>query len=97
MSAAHAKTSPSTRYRRPKPGDVEQLKRLIWVSLTTLETELRTESDAPKTDHAAQICRISHAISQAAQVYLRCLETSELEKRLQVLEKVGTQPLTWAA
>ncbi len=93
---SHEKKPARTRLRRRKAGDVQQLKALVWHTLTTLEVELRSESDAPETDRA-QLCRLAHAISQASQVYLRCLETSELEKRLQVLEKVGTQPLEWAA
>lgn len=72
--------------RRPKPGTVKQLTSVLWRAITHLEAHLDATVTSDKVD-ALELCKLSHALSQAAGVYLKALEVGELEARLEALEK----------
>jgi hypothetical protein len=65
--------------RRRKPGDLGQLRRVLWASL--LEVEQLVASTNPDRK-----IRAAHALSTLAGTYLRALQVHELEARLVRLE-----------
>lgn len=67
------------RKRRPKPGDIVALRRILWQALCEVET-LLTEDD---TDTKL---RSASALATLGGVYLRAVELSELERRVAALE-----------
>jgi transcriptional regulator of aromatic amino acid metabolism len=72
--------------RRPKPGTVRQLSAVLWQAITHLEAHLDTTATAEQVD-TAELCKLTHALSQSAATYLKTVETGELEARLEALEK----------
>lgn len=81
--------------RRPKPGTVKQLTAVLWQAVTRLEEALEDmrplepiipDSRAYSADEIATICKLTHAMSQAASTYLKALEVGELEARVEALE-----------
>jgi hypothetical protein len=76
------------RKRRTKPGKLPDLVRVVWQALIEAESVLqRTNGDNPEL-----ALKAVHAISQAAGMYVRLLETSDFERRLQALEAKGGTP-----
>jgi hypothetical protein len=67
--------------RRPKPGTVKQLTSVLWRAITHLETHLDTTVSAGEVD-TAELCKLTHALSQSAATYLKAVEVGELEARL---------------
>lgn len=90
MSAQHGKTP---RKRRPKPGDIASLRRVLWSAIRQVEELLELE-DPEMTLKAVS------ALSTAAGVYLKCTEAHELVARLEALEAKASewsQSRKWAA
>ncbi len=88
------------RKRRPKPGTVKQLTSVLWRAITHLETHLDVTARADEVD-TAELCKLTHALSQSAATYLKAVEVGELETRLETLEKaqagMTSTPQQWAA
>lgn len=87
------------RKRRPRAGTVKQLTAVLWRAITHLEAHLETTAQAEVVD-TAELCKLTHAVAQAAGVYLKAIETGELEARIEALERVQTaqtSPPRWAA
>jgi hypothetical protein len=88
------------RTRRGKPGTVKQLTAVLWQAIGKLEHHLADVADAETVD-TAELCRLTHAMSQAAGVYLKALEVGDFESRLEALEAAQAaeqgKPLGWAA
>ena len=87
------------RSRRPKPGTVKQLSAVLWQAITHLEEHLNKTASAETVD-TAELCKLTHALSQSASTYLKAVEVGELEARLEALEKAQTvqdTPERWAA
>lgn len=88
------------RRRRTKPGTVKQLTTVLWQAITHLETHLNGAIEADEVD-TAELCKLTHALSQSASTYLKALEVGELEARVEALEQAQeTQPRKlgrWAA
>lgn len=88
------------RKRRPKPGTVKQLTAVLWRAITHLETHLDSTTSAEEVD-TADLCKLTHALSQSASTYLKAVEVGEFEARLEALEKAqaATQDTAhrWAA
>ena len=88
------------RLRRPKPGTVKQLSAVLWQAITHLEAHLETTAAADEVD-TAELCKLTHALSQSASTYLKAVEVGELEARLEALEKAQATlqdaPGRWAA
>lgn len=84
--------------RRPKPGTVKQLTSVLWRAITHLETHLDATASSDKVD-TAELCKLTHALSQSAATYLKAVEVGELEARLETLEKAQavTHGHRWAA
>jgi len=55
-----------------------------------LEGHLDTSATAEEPD-TAELCRLTHALSQSASTYLKALEVGELEARVQALEAAHTE------
>jgi hypothetical protein len=72
--------------RRPKAGTVKQLTSVLWRALTHLEAHLDAIATAEEVD-TSELCKLTHALSQSAGVYLKALEVGEFEARLQALER----------
>ena len=73
----------SQRLRRRKPGDLGQLRRVLWEVLLEAESLARTGS--PETRLKAM-----HALGTLSGSYLKALEAHELERRVRELEaRVG--------
>jgi transcriptional regulator of aromatic amino acid metabolism len=82
--------------RRGKPGNVKQLTAVLWRAMSRLEEALDDLQPAepllPGVLRAyseptiATLCKLTHAMSQAAGTYLKALEVGELEARLAALE-----------
>ncbi len=73
------------RKRRPEPGTVKQLTSVLWSAIVKLEEHLTLTADAEEVD-TGELCKLSHALSQSAATYLKCIETGELEARVAALE-----------
>ncbi len=74
------------RKKRAKPGTVAQLTSVLWKAIGHLETHLDATAQAETTD-TAELCRLTHALSQSAATFLKAIETGELEARLAALEQ----------
>ena len=73
------------RKRRPKPGTVKQLTAVLWRAITHLEEHMNSAAEAQEVD-TAELCKLTHALSQSASTYLKALEVGELEARVEALE-----------
>lgn len=82
----HLARQEKKRSRRPKPGTVKQLTSVLWRAITHLETHLDTTARADEVD-TAELCKLTHALSQSAATYLKAVGVGELEARLEALEK----------
>ncbi len=72
----------SKRLRRSKPGDLGQLRRVLWRVLLEVEQIASSKSDNTEKLRAA------HALATLAGSYVKVLEMSSLETRLDALEAV---------
>ncbi len=81
---------PAKRMRRKKPGTVADLSSTLWRAISHLEWHLDDTAKAEQPD-TSELCKLSHALSQAAGVYLKALEVGELEQRLEALEKAQSE------
>ena len=79
--------------RRPKPGTVKQLTSVLWSAISKLEEHLTADAEEVDT---AELCRLSHALSQSASTYLKALEVGEFEARLEALESTMTPSDTYS-
>ncbi|MCA9840191.1 MAG: hypothetical protein KC422_24995 [Trueperaceae bacterium] len=68
-----------------KPGDIKDITSVLWSAIVRLEQHLVavTESDTDTNE----LCKLTHAMSQAASTYIKALEVGEYEARLTELEK----------
>lgn len=64
------------RKRRPKPGDVQALRRVLWAAIRRVEEVIDTSGTT------TTVLRAVSALSTAAGVYLKAAEVGELEERL---------------
>ncbi len=85
-----------------KPGDVGQLASVLWRAVKHLERHLDEVATSEAEDSRTELCKLVHALSQSAGVYLRALEVGQLEERIGALEaaqKAQTEQGTgrWAA
>jgi hypothetical protein len=74
------------RKRRSKPGDLAQLRAVLWQ--TILEVEGLLDTRPPSND---LVLRSAHALAQLAGTYTKLVETADLEKRLVALEAAMSQ------
>ncbi len=68
------------RKRRRKPGDLTQLRAVLWQ--TILEVEQLLADDCPPE----RVLRAGHCLAQLAGAYSKLVETIDLEQRIQQLE-----------
>lgn len=71
--------------RKLKPGDIKDITGVLWSAIVKLEQHL-TEVTESYTD-TNELCKLTHAMSQAASTYIKALEVGEYEARLTELEK----------
>ena len=71
--------------KRLKPGDIKDITGVLWSAIVKLEQHL-TEVTQDKTG-THELCKLTHAMSQAASTYIKALEVGEYEARLSELEK----------
>jgi hypothetical protein len=69
------------RKRRGKPGDLVQLRAVLW--RTILEVEALLDARPPATE---VVLKSAHALAQLAGAYTKLTETTELEARIAALE-----------
>ncbi len=69
------------RLRRRKPGDLAQLRAVLWGVLLDVESICADD----KEDNAMKI-KAAHSLATLAGVYLKVTETHDLEKRIEGLE-----------
>jgi hypothetical protein len=74
------------RKRHHKPGDLTQLRRVLWDTILEVETLLDTRP--PSND---LVLRSAHALAQLAGTYTKVVETADLEQRLAALEAAMSQ------
>lgn len=86
----HLARQAKKRARRPKPGTVRQLSAVLWRAITHLETHLDATASSNEVD-TAELCKLTHALSQSASTYLKAVEVGELEARLEALEKAQVE------
>jgi hypothetical protein len=72
------------RIRRRKPGDLAQLRAVLWGVLLDVESICADEAG----DNAMKI-KAAHSLATLAGAYLKVTETHDLEKRLEALEAVN--------
>lgn len=68
------------RKRRPKPGDIQALRRILWQALTEVERLL--EHDTPELK-----LKSASTLGVLGGCYLKALQASDLEQRLAALEE----------
>lgn len=68
------------RKRRPKPGDVAALRRVLWEAVREVETLLEQEAVEVKL-------RSAHTLATLGGVYLKAIEAAVFEKRLAAVEE----------
>ncbi len=66
--------------RRPKPGDIASLRRVLWSAIRQVEGLLETD-DADTTLKAVS------ALSTVSGVYLKCVAEHDFEARIAALEE----------
>lgn len=71
------------RRRRPKPGDIASLRRVLWSAIRDVETLIY---DPPASVTTDQRLRAVHALSTLGGVYLRAIEQHDLVERIEALE-----------
>lgn len=76
--------------RRPRPGTVKQLSAVLWRAITHLEEHMNSAAESEEVD-TAELCKLTHALSQSASTYLKAVEVGELEARLEALEKTQAE------
>lgn len=86
----HKARQAKKRARRPKPGTVKQLTAVLWGAISKLEHHLDTVGDAKEVD-TAELCKLTHALSQSASTFLKAVEVGELEARVETLEAALAQ------
>jgi hypothetical protein len=69
------------RKRRHKPGNLTQLRRVLWEVI--LEVEALLDESQRSTE---VVLKSAHALAQLAGTYTKLVETADLEKRLAALE-----------
>jgi hypothetical protein len=70
------------RKRHLKPGDLTQLRRVVWGVILEIEALLDAQPISPDL-----ILRSGHALAQLAGAYTKLVESSELEQRIKALEE----------
>ena len=68
---------------------MKDLTKVLWFALTKLEHHLGEVSGAEEVD-TAELCKLTHALSQSASTYLKAVEVGELEARVEALEEAQT-------
>ncbi len=71
---------------RPKAGTVEELTQVLWTAISTIETHIIKTATNDEVD-TAELCKLTHALSQSASTYLKAIEVGELEARVEALEQ----------
>lgn len=74
-------TTKPTQLRRRKPGDIGQLKRVLWGSLLELEAIILADDDP------VMKVKASHALGTLAGSYVKCLEVGDHAERLAAIEE----------
>lgn len=74
-------TAPTKRKRRPKPGDTQALRRVLWAAIRKVEKLIDDHEDDPDV-----MLRAVSALSTASGVYLKAEEQAEIFTRLEALE-----------
>lgn len=69
------------RKRRPKPGDTQALRRVLWAAIRKVEKLIDDHEDDPDV-----MLRAVSALSTASGVYLKAEEQAEIFTRLEALE-----------
>jgi hypothetical protein len=73
------------RKRCRKPGNLVQLRAVLWQTIVEMETLLDTRPPSMEV-----ILKSAHALSQLAAAYTRLVETADLERWLATLEAAMT-------
>ena len=73
----------TTRRRRPKPGDLASLRRVLWSAIRDVETLIHDPPEDATLDHRL---RAVHALAAIAGQYLKATEAAELVQRIEALE-----------
>ncbi len=67
--------------RKLKNGDIKDVQSVLWSAIIKLKEHLESDNDT------AELCKLTHALSQSASTYIKSLEVGEYEARLSELEK----------
>lgn len=87
MTTDNAKR-PTKRRRRPKPGDIASLRRVLWAAIRDLETLTYQPPDDVTLD---QRLRAVHALATISGQYLRATEQHDLVARIEALEAAAAE------
>ncbi|BCP98134.1 hypothetical protein TthHB5008_12350 [Thermus thermophilus] len=79
------------RIRRRKPGDLGQLRRVLWEVLLEAEALVRSPAQPP-----AEKVKAMHALATLAGAYMKALELHDLSKKVEELENQVIE-LRWPA
>jgi hypothetical protein len=79
----------TNRRRRPKPGDIASLRRVLWSAIRDVEALIHDPDPDVTID---QRLRAVHALAAISGQYLKATEAAELVERIEALETaVGQQ------
>jgi hypothetical protein len=70
------------RKRYGKPGDLMQLRTVLWQAILDAKALTDSSPSAP-----GLVLRCAHALAQLAGAYTKLVESSELEQRIKALEE----------
>lgn len=74
----------NARRRRPKPGDVASLRRVLWSAIRDVEAIIHDPPDGATLD---QRLRAVQALATVSGVYLKAIEHHELTARVEAIEE----------
>lgn len=65
-------------------GSIEDARKAMWAAVEALEDRLATTAE--REGDASELTRLTHALSQAVQTFLKAHEVGEMEERMAALE-----------
>lgn len=75
------------RRRKLKPGDVKDVQTVLWSAIINLEQHLTDVVEQEDVD-TAELCKLTHALSQSSSTYIKALEVGEYGAGIAELERV---------
>lgn len=83
----------SSRRRRRKPLELRQVRGALSEAIVMIEHYIIGPAERGKEVDVSELCKLTHALSQAANTYRGIIETEEIKSRVDELEAEVTRML----